>query len=167
LKVWVQGSMVPQTKMDCPICHDAINADSGITTLACSHSYHLKCITRWISENETCPCCRKEVGDYEKIHKKSPLARLERTQTYISENAFPDNIDEMIEEVIQELAGSVNLPVSRWIRLDSGLWVRDEAVEPRDFSQAPVLTLPPHIRRLNMTGLNPDAPPFYPAAMRS
>ena len=79
----------------------------------------------------------------------------------------------MIEEVIQELAGSVNLPVSRWIRLDSGLWVRDEAVEPReapeprDFSQAPILTLPPHIRRLNMTGLNPDAPPFYPAAMRS
>jgi hypothetical protein len=159
--------------MDCPICHDAINADSGITTLACSHSYHLKCITRWISEHETCPCCRKEVGDYEKIHKKSPLARLERTQTYMSENAFPDNIDAMIDEVIQELAGSVNLPVSRWIRLDSGLWVRDDAVEPReapqppDSRQVPVLTLPPHIQRLNIMGLNPDAPPFYPAAMRS
>jgi len=93
--------------------------------------------------------------------------RLERTQTYVSENAFPDNIDAMIEEVIQELAGSVSLPVSRWIRLDSGLWVRHEAVEPRDFSHAPILTLPPHIRRLSMMGLNPDAPPFYPAAMRS
>jgi hypothetical protein len=97
----------------------------------------------------------------------SVLTRLQRTQTYVSDDAFTGDIDAMIEEVIQELAGSVSLPVSRWIRLDSGLWVRDEAREPRYLSQVPTLTLPPHIRRLNMTGLNPDAPPFYPAAMRS
>ena len=150
--------------MDCPICYDAISAASGITTLACSHSYHLKCITQWFHQHETCPCCRKEAGEYEKVHKKSVLTRLERTQTYVSENAFTGDIDAMIDEVIQELAGSVSLPVSRWIRLDSGLWIRDEAREPR---QVPTLTLPPHIRRLTMTGLNPDAPPFYPAAMRS
>ena len=155
--------MVPQTKMDCPICHDAINADSGITTLACSHSYHLKCITQWISDHDTCPCCRKQVGDYEKIVKKTGLNRVERTQTYVGENAFPDNIDEMLEEVIRELADSETLPVSRWILLDSGMWARDEAREPRE---VPVLTLPPHIQRLSM-GLNPNAPPFYPAAMSS
>jgi len=107
------------------------------------------------------------VGEYEKLHKKSVLTRLERTQTYISEDAFIGDIDAMIEEVIQELANSETLPVSRWIRLDTGLWIRDEAREPRDSREAPVLTLPPHIQRLNIMGLNPDAPPFYPAAMRS
>jgi len=159
--------MVPQTKMDCPICYDAINTASGITTLACSHSYHLKCITQWFHQHETCPCCRKEAGEYEKLHKTSVLTRLQRTQTYVSDDAFTGDIDAMIEEVIQELANSETLPVSRWSRLDSGLWVRDEAREPRHLSQAPILTLPPHILRINMAGLNPDAPPFYPAAMRS
>ena len=52
---------------ECPICYEEITKGSGITTLSCSHSFHLKCIAVWILKSETCPCCRKEVSEHEKI----------------------------------------------------------------------------------------------------
>jgi Ring finger domain len=52
---------------ECPICYEAINKDTGVSTLACSHSYHLKCIATWLSKNDSCPCCRKEVNEHEKL----------------------------------------------------------------------------------------------------
>jgi hypothetical protein len=52
---------------ECPICYDAITSDTGSTRLSCSHSFHLKCIANWIIKSETCPCCRKEVSDHEKL----------------------------------------------------------------------------------------------------
>ena len=52
---------------ECPICYEEITKGSGVTTLSCSHSYHLKCIAVWILKSETCPCCRKEVSEHEKI----------------------------------------------------------------------------------------------------
>lgn len=52
---------------ECPICYDEITRDSGCTTLNCSHSFHLKCIAIWILKSETCPCCRKEVSEHERL----------------------------------------------------------------------------------------------------
>ena len=51
----------------CPICYDPITKDTGVTTLACTHSYHLGCISRWFSNHESCPCCRSPPTDYEVI----------------------------------------------------------------------------------------------------
>jgi hypothetical protein len=50
--------------MECPICYDAIDASTGITTLSCSHSFHLSCISGWFLKQEigTCPCCRTEMA---------------------------------------------------------------------------------------------------------
>ena len=53
---------------ECSICYDAITQETGVTTLSCSHSYHLKCIAQWIIKHDHCPCCRKETSEYEKIH---------------------------------------------------------------------------------------------------
>jgi len=53
--------------MNCPICHDEINKKTGMTTLGCSHSYHLRCIVKWILTNDSCPCCRTELNENEKI----------------------------------------------------------------------------------------------------
>ena len=49
---------------ECPICYDAIDASTGITTLSCSHSFHLSCISGWFLKQEigTCPCCRTEMA---------------------------------------------------------------------------------------------------------
>jgi hypothetical protein len=52
---------------DCAICYTEINASTGITTLECSHSYHLKCIATWIINHNSCPCCRKTLNQYESL----------------------------------------------------------------------------------------------------
>jgi hypothetical protein len=52
---------------DCPICHDIITKETGITTLSCSHSFHIRCIMQWISIKNTCPCCRGILNEHEKI----------------------------------------------------------------------------------------------------
>ena len=59
----------------CSICHDEINEKTGSTRLSCSHEYHLGCIVSWLSKKDTCPCCRNEVSEYEKV-KKDPLLDL-------------------------------------------------------------------------------------------
>ena len=33
-----------------------------IRPLSCGHKFHTSCITRWLTKNNTCPLCRKELG---------------------------------------------------------------------------------------------------------
>ena len=138
--------------MECPICYDAITKESGITTLSCEHSFHLSCIATWIIKCETCPCCRKEVGQYEDIK------HLVRSNTVIYDDEA-DNIDldTMMNNMIQSALNS-ELPVARWIRMPSGNWASDSV---------PILQLPPQIERLAYSDLNADATPFYPDRDRS
>ena len=53
--------------MECPICYEAITAETGVVTTSCHHSYHFACISGWFIKQEkgTCPCCRKEMNDTE------------------------------------------------------------------------------------------------------
>jgi hypothetical protein len=51
----------------CPICYEDITAATGQVALGCSHSFHLKCVVEWLISHETCPCCRREVGDTERV----------------------------------------------------------------------------------------------------
>lgn len=55
--------------MECPICYDDINAQTGVVTTSCGHSYHFSCISQWYAKQEvaSCPCCRKEPGEKEKM----------------------------------------------------------------------------------------------------
>jgi hypothetical protein len=59
----------------CPICYTDITEETGHVVLSCSHKFHLGCITKWFYsvEVETCPCCRKETSEKEKM----PLASEE------------------------------------------------------------------------------------------
>jgi hypothetical protein len=56
---------------ECPICYDAITAETGVVTTSCGHSYHFSCISGWFIQQEkgTCPCCRKEMVDKEDFPK--------------------------------------------------------------------------------------------------
>jgi len=60
---------LPTAIMDCPICYDKITVTTGVTTLSCSHSFHLSCISGWFLKQEvgTCPCCRKEMAAIEDL----------------------------------------------------------------------------------------------------
>ena len=69
----------------CAICYcDIIAETTGITTLSCSHSFHLGCIAPWITKSETCPCCRSQVTEFEKIPLSHNHSRA-RTLSYESE----------------------------------------------------------------------------------
>jgi len=59
--------------MDCSICYESADAKTNTCTLACSHSFHLGCMMKWMKKSETCPLCRKEIEKEEppkKTYKK-------------------------------------------------------------------------------------------------
>jgi hypothetical protein len=48
----------------CPICLTEFTDQEIINQLNCSHLFHLQCISTWLSENDSCPTCRRKVmGD--------------------------------------------------------------------------------------------------------
>jgi hypothetical protein len=48
----------------CTICTDDYNNCDYLTKLPCLHYFHTNCIKHWLlSENVTCPICRKDVRD--------------------------------------------------------------------------------------------------------
>jgi hypothetical protein len=59
--------------MDCSICFEAITAQTGSTTMACSHSFHFGCLVKWFGSqadknlHESCPCCRHEATEHERL----------------------------------------------------------------------------------------------------
>lgn len=52
--------------MECSICQEAINQETGQTTLSCQHSFHFGCISQWFvrraidDEPQECPYCRNQ-----------------------------------------------------------------------------------------------------------
>ena len=58
--------------MDCSICMDEINKQTGIVTLSCEHSFHFRCIDSWFTKqiwddlDQTCPCCRNGGGEMDR-----------------------------------------------------------------------------------------------------
>jgi len=40
----------------CPICREDI--EGKCVSLFCSHKFHIDCLSPWIQNNNTCPCCR-------------------------------------------------------------------------------------------------------------
>ncbi len=54
--------------MECSICTDLITDQTGQVKLACSHTFHLGCIARWMTRGASnCPMCRTDLGEKEVI----------------------------------------------------------------------------------------------------
>ncbi|KAL5697531.1 RING-type E3 ubiquitin transferase [Ranunculus cassubicifolius] len=50
------------TEGECMICMgDFVGEKHGATQMPCSHSYHSTCISRWLSQYNSCPLCRSPV----------------------------------------------------------------------------------------------------------
>ena len=47
----------------CCICLAPYKQGEGKRTLGCEHSFHKKCIDKWLIESKTCPICRKNPFD--------------------------------------------------------------------------------------------------------
>ena len=79
---------------ECSICYDNINATTGITTLSCSHSFHFSCIAKWFTKQETCPCCRKEMGDTEVLPENSPDAASDDSDDSDGSSESDESVEE-------------------------------------------------------------------------
>ena len=42
----------------CIICYEDFNEGDEISTLPCTHVFHIKCIKTWIYEKGNCPICK-------------------------------------------------------------------------------------------------------------
>lgn len=102
--------------MDCSICFDQINAETGKVVLSCSHTFHLKCITRWFYEQEveTCPYCRRETCEMEKMPLETDFERNDQ-----------DDQDEDDAEFWREVDSD-----NPWVHLPNGQWVRRLEIPP-------------------------------------
>ena len=49
----------PSNDEKCAICFD--NCGKCRTTLECGHTFDTKCVFKWLSKNNSCPCCRAHV----------------------------------------------------------------------------------------------------------
>jgi len=116
----------------CPVCLDSMRAQTR--TLACGHTFHLRCLERWKRMSRTCPMCRVPF-DQPSYKVRVSIQRTSdgetATHTYATTNVaalvstfgidpftdtrfvtdifFDVDANESIEEVLQELG--LRMPV--------------------------------------------------------
>lgn len=87
--------------MECSICFDDMCGALGTATMTCGHQFHLGCVARWLLKTESCPLCRREATDKEKI----------------ADDQSEDSCSEDDEEsVISDEEGN-------WVRMGDGRWI--------------------------------------------
>ena len=51
--------LFPVTSEPCSICLEVLNNPKQQKSLQCNHTFHTRCIDRWLNKKSNCPCCRK------------------------------------------------------------------------------------------------------------
>ena len=101
--------------MECPICYEAITAETGIVTTSCNHSYHFSCISAWYINQDkgTCPCCRKDMSEKEDFPDVNESVsdeeyEVEFTRTQLQEfiASHGGHLTEQMSDAICEVIGS-------------------------------------------------------------
>jgi len=88
---------------ECSVCYENITQRNGIT-LGCKHTFHNKCMKKWISSNHTtCPYCRAAIGD-DVMDRLCPLTE-DATRTFVLD--FASNLTETNLQDIHRLVMSV------------------------------------------------------------
>ena len=118
--------------MECIICSEEITAATGRTVLGCGHEFHAVCVARWFCRQEgasSCPCCRKEAGQYEDVTRAGAAEASDDEESDWGEDAYGDEDDE---------AASVISVDIYWRRDASGVWQRAfrEKITTKDWDPA-------------------------------
>ena len=130
---------------DCPICYETINQTTGCCILSCSHSFHIKCLTKWTSDASTCPMCRHALTDIE-LNRPDPPEKIEIVRSevrWFSIAPYTFTTEERISQVIQEAGVTRNRAIHE-LR-DSAGNVDEAIIMARD-SHRYVPSSPPPIR---------------------
>jgi hypothetical protein len=94
--------------MDCSICMEEINGQTGQALLSCGHVYHIGCVARWLSKHDSCPYCRHIASDKERISESD-------TET----DSDSQHDDEAESYTAEDIAAAQQL---RWIRVGERRW---------------------------------------------
>ena len=101
--------------MDCPVCYESITSETGQVTTSCGHIFHFKCLNSWYytqinseSGQESCPCCRKEPGEFE----RAPV------------------VEESEDETVSD-AESESMLSQQWVRVGPRRWIISSSNEER------------------------------------
>ena len=67
---------IPSNMDDCSICYESVNKTTGHCTLACEHTFHISCLTKWTEKTPTCPLCRHSMTEKETPAKSDELGTI-------------------------------------------------------------------------------------------
>ncbi|XP_049605726.1 E3 ubiquitin-protein ligase RNF6 [Syngnathus scovelli] len=56
-----QASLEGEAGRACSVCINEYAQGNKLRRLPCAHEFHIHCIDRWLSENNTCPICRQPI----------------------------------------------------------------------------------------------------------
>ncbi|XP_029001577.1 E3 ubiquitin-protein ligase RNF6 [Betta splendens] len=60
-RTYGQASLEGEMGRACSVCINEYSQGNKLRRLPCSHEFHIHCIDRWLSENNTCPICRQPI----------------------------------------------------------------------------------------------------------
>ncbi|XP_039983209.1 E3 ubiquitin-protein ligase RNF6 isoform X2 [Xiphias gladius] len=60
-RTYGQASLEGENGRACSVCINEYAQGNKLRRLPCSHEFHIHCIDRWLSENNTCPICRQPI----------------------------------------------------------------------------------------------------------
>ena len=58
----MNAGMAYRGDVDCSICLEALEGGERPLGLPCGHSFHMQCCQQWLSNHDTCPSCRYDLG---------------------------------------------------------------------------------------------------------
>jgi hypothetical protein len=104
--IFIEVLPLLEYKMDCSICMEEINGQTGQALLSCGHVYHIGCVARWLSKHDSCPYCRHLATEKERISDGD-------TETDSEYDDEPEPYTNEDLEAAEQL---------RWIRVGRGRW---------------------------------------------
>jgi len=132
---------------DCPICYESITQTTGCCVLSCSHSFHIRCLTKWTSDASTCPMCRHALTDIE-LNRPDPPPKLEVVRSevrWFSIGSYIWTSEDRISQVIQEAGVTRNRAIQE-LR-DSGGDLDEAILMALDTHRRYVPSSPPPLAR--------------------
>lgn len=106
---------------ECPICYESITQTTGCCVLSCSHSFHIRCLTKWTSDASTCPMCRHALTDIE-LNRPDQPQKIEVVRSevrWFSIGSYIWTTEDRITQVIQEAGVTRNRAIQE-LRDSSG-----------------------------------------------
>ena len=103
-----------QEPEQCSICFEICDdSESPCCQLECKHKFHTSCIFKWMSKNNNCPLCRKEVKEL----KPKPASRGSSRQTVI----LPSTHIMWEAAMVNPYMSGININLQDWCQFYSGL----------------------------------------------